>query len=303
MRMSDIWASVKNTFSAQPPWQQYMMKLGFSAARADGPINAKEEERLMAQAKVLLHENPSDENLAHLFKLGLESSMAPEENIQVFMQAAKPPDVWFSSMSWLLSVMAADGDLNDEEANWLMRFHSATGVENSYLADIAGYFLGRDNNGGQGSVWHSVLNVAPDADLETIKRAYRQKASEFHPDKLSGVSEGVRKLAEEKLKEINEAYRRLNTQEQPNGLQRQLAIVDEASCWRLLDSVRAGQVAICPHCAQNNRLPEREKAHVARCGACHAYLALTERQAELICHLFESPFDPSLWHQEQERTG
>jgi len=40
----------------------------------------------------------------------------------------------------------------------------------------------------------------------TFKRAYRQLAQDFHPDKLAGIPPAVAKLAEEKFKDVQEAY-------------------------------------------------------------------------------------------------
>ncbi len=51
---------------------------------------------------------------------------------------------------------------------------------------------------------YKVLGVSPDASEETIKRAYRDLVKKYHPDKY--VNNPLGDLAEEKLKEINEAY-------------------------------------------------------------------------------------------------
>lgn len=48
--------------------------------------------------------------------------------------------------------------------------------------------------------YYKTLSVAPDADSETIKNAYRKLARKYHPD-VSGLHE-----AEEKFKQIAEAY-------------------------------------------------------------------------------------------------
>ncbi len=53
---------------------------------------------------------------------------------------------------------------------------------------------------------YQILGVASDASLEDIKQAFRKKALDYHPDRVVGVSESVRRLAEEEMKKINRAY-------------------------------------------------------------------------------------------------
>ena len=49
--------------------------------------------------------------------------------------------------------------------------------------------------------YHEILNVTKDASSEEIKKAYRKLALECHPDRNPG-----NKAAEERFKEISEAY-------------------------------------------------------------------------------------------------
>jgi len=49
--------------------------------------------------------------------------------------------------------------------------------------------------------YYEVLGVGKDADAKEIKKAYRKLAMKYHPDKNPGDKD-----AEEKFKEINEAY-------------------------------------------------------------------------------------------------
>ena len=51
--------------------------------------------------------------------------------------------------------------------------------------------------------YYEILGVKKDADAADIKKAYRQLAMRFHPDR---VEEKEKKAAEEKFKEISEAY-------------------------------------------------------------------------------------------------
>src|SRR3954466_15047639 len=54
--------------------------------------------------------------------------------------------------------------------------------------------------------WAGVLGVAPDASRDDVKRAYLQKIEEFEPGRLAALGPEMRKLAEERLQQINLAF-------------------------------------------------------------------------------------------------
>ena len=55
--------------------------------------------------------------------------------------------------------------------------------------------------------YYKTLGIEPDADLKTIKTAYRKLAKEYHPDRHTG---GKSKVWEEKFKDVQEAYETLS---------------------------------------------------------------------------------------------
>jgi uncharacterized membrane protein YkvA (DUF1232 family) len=56
---------------------------------------------------------------------------------------------------------------------------------------------------------YTILNVPRGASPEEIKKAYRELASKYHPDKVVHLGDEFRELAEKRFKEIEEAYRKL----------------------------------------------------------------------------------------------
>jgi len=54
--------------------------------------------------------------------------------------------------------------------------------------------------------YYAVLGLEPGADMETIRKAYRTLSMKYHPDKVVHLGEEFRRVAEEKMKEINVAY-------------------------------------------------------------------------------------------------
>jgi len=53
---------------------------------------------------------------------------------------------------------------------------------------------------------YNTLEIAPAATIAEIKNAYRRLALNYHPDNAEQTTESIRKLAEERFKEINRAY-------------------------------------------------------------------------------------------------
>ena len=66
---------------------------------------------------------------------------------------------------------------------------------------------------------YSILGVDPGASDEEIKKAYRELARKYHPDNYQ--NNPLADLAEEKMKEINEAYDSINRSRSGGGGQSQ----------------------------------------------------------------------------------
>lgn len=57
--------------------------------------------------------------------------------------------------------------------------------------------------------YYRTLGLEPGADFAAIKTAYRNLSKQYHPDKVNHLGEEFKRVAEEKMKEINEAYQHL----------------------------------------------------------------------------------------------
>jgi DnaJ like chaperone protein len=111
-------------------------------------------------------------------------------------------------MIFLFQVAMADGELHPQEEEMLnqakIAFHLPDGVYQSLYAR----FAGRQTTSSSLEKHYEALGVSPDATTSEIKKAFRQKAADFHPDKIQGkgLPPEFIKFANERLAEINASY-------------------------------------------------------------------------------------------------
>ena len=118
-------------------------------------------------------------------------------------------------MLWDLAF--ADGVLHPDELEILRCIIVPLGIRAEYYAWKAherGMGSGRRRNARrapEAAYDYSILGVPPDADDETVKRAYREKAKRLHPDVLrqNGLSEEMLARATEQMARLNAAWDRI----------------------------------------------------------------------------------------------
>lgn len=103
-------------------------------------------------------------------------------------------------LHFLFGIASADGAINPSEINVITNISSWIGITTSEFESIKSMFI--DNT----DACYKVLEVDRTATNEEIKKAYRNMAIKYHPDKLNHLGEDIRNAAEEKFKKVNEAY-------------------------------------------------------------------------------------------------
>jgi len=106
-------------------------------------------------------------------------------------------------ISYLVMLAKADGDFTDIELQAIRNDAETMGVNPQNVDQMAG--LG----GKTLDDAYKVLGLTPDATDEEVRKAYRQMALKHHPDKVATLGEDVRKAAEKKFQEINDAKERI----------------------------------------------------------------------------------------------
>lgn len=106
-------------------------------------------------------------------------------------------------LAFLSEIAKADGNIDPLEVLELRKIASLFG----FNATIIDQFLALGGNSLDDA--YKVLGVSPDATDEEIKKAYRNLVRQNHPDRMATLGEDVKKAAEKKMQEINDAKERI----------------------------------------------------------------------------------------------
>lgn len=90
-------------------------------------------------------------------------------------------------------------------AGWLLLRHPAGGL----IGLLIGHAFDADWFKSERDTPYRVLGLAEDATDAEVEQAYRRLIGQYHPDKLVGVAEDLRRQAEDKAAAINAAYERI----------------------------------------------------------------------------------------------
>ncbi len=106
-------------------------------------------------------------------------------------------------LSFLAQIAKSDGYVCSEEIEALKEVAIAMGLshqEVNSMLNLRGTSLDEA---------YKVLEIGPDATDEEVKIAYKKMALKHHPDRVATLGDDIRKAAEEKFQDINNAKERI----------------------------------------------------------------------------------------------
>ena len=100
----------------------------------------------------------------------------------------------------LFGVANADKQILDSELRAISMISGYLGIAASEYQQILAIFVKKDDQS------YSILGIRKNATNDEVKKAFRELAIKYHPDKVVSLGEEFQKVAEEKFKAINSAY-------------------------------------------------------------------------------------------------
>lgn len=145
---------------------------------------------LFEQRKKMDANNPSAfKNTIYECGIQIKNNLGYEERLQL--------------LSFLAQIAKSDGNVCKAEIEALKEVAQAMGLSDREVDSMLN--LGGDTL----EEAYKVLEIEPTATDEEVKAAYRKLALKHHPDKVATLGEDVKKAAEEKFQQINNAKERI----------------------------------------------------------------------------------------------
>ena len=107
---------------------------------------------------------------------------------------------------YLTQIAIADDSFAKSEKEVLEAIGAAIRLNASDIASVIAMFY-KDSDSA-----YAVLGISPGATDDEVKSAYRRMAMKNHPDKVATLGPDVQKAAEEKFRQIQEAYETIKRQ-------------------------------------------------------------------------------------------
>lgn len=104
-------------------------------------------------------------------------------------------------LAFMAGIVRADGIIDNREVDAMRKVARAMRLNDKEVDSMLNL---RDASTSLEAAY-KVLEIAPTASDDEVKKAYRRMALKHHPDKVAALGEDVRKAAEKKFQEINAA--------------------------------------------------------------------------------------------------
>jgi len=122
--------------------------------------------------------------------------------IAIYVRVRTTYETRLQILYFLFGIAESDGVMSEEEVRQIREIAYHFAIENS----------DNDSNNPHNTTpnalakAYAILGLQPNATAEEVKQAYRNMAKKYHPDRVITEDTAIKKGAEEKFKQVQEAY-------------------------------------------------------------------------------------------------
>ena len=182
-----------------------LMALSAAVMRADGKASKSELDFIKAFFTKQFGPQFSVTHLQEL-KHFVNGGEIPLERICEDIRLRTQTEVRIQLLYYLFGIAKADGHVADVEIQVIQRIATLLAIPHSDFESVKNMFYRNVNSD------YKVLEIEANATDEEVKKAYRQMAIRYHPDKVAAMGEEFQQGAKEKFQKVQEAYEAIKKQ-------------------------------------------------------------------------------------------
>ncbi|MGC1471570.1 MAG: TerB family tellurite resistance protein [Psychroserpens sp.] len=196
----------RNTTQAQPQTQSgdfevSLLILASVVIKADGKQQQSELDYVRQQFVSMY----GKERANHAFRLfkNISKQDIPTRKVCLQIRTMMDHSSRLQLLHFLFGIAKADGMVTADEVSQIYMIAGYLGISSRDYGSIKAMFYDSSDNA------YKILEITKEATTEDIKKAYRTMAKKYHPDKVIHLGEAHQKGAEEKFRQVQNAYEQI----------------------------------------------------------------------------------------------
>ena len=185
--------------------QLNLLSLAAIVIKADGKVDQRE----LKFVRNYFIANYGEEYASSIFAKFNTEIKKEQQNLneltRLFVQGARY-ETRLQILHFLYGIANADGHIAEVEVQKILQIALAMQLRSSDIESIKAMFVKSTDNA------YKILEIQPDASDAEVKKAYREKAKKFHPDKIQSDDAALKKGAQEKFQQVQAAYETIQKQ-------------------------------------------------------------------------------------------
>jgi DnaJ like chaperone protein len=178
-----------------------LLVLSAAIMKADGKVLKSELNYVKSFLVTQFGTTAANEQL-HMLREILKQDI-PLHEVTAQIRSYMDYDSKLQLMHYLWGIAQADGVIDNSEMRLLDQIAVQLGITPPDADSIKAMFVQSTDEA------YKILEISPDASDAEVKKAFREMAKKYHPDRVSHLGEEYRKAAEDKFKKVNEAYEKI----------------------------------------------------------------------------------------------
>lgn len=181
-----------------------LLVLSAAVMKSDGKTLKSELDFVKAFLKAQFGDEHSQEQILILREI-LKQEI-PLQDVCLQIKHFMPHAQRLQLVHYLFGISKADGHVHELELATIQTISNYLGVRAADFESLkAMYFKDVDSE-------YKILEIEPHASDDEVKKAYRRMAVKYHPDKVASLGEEIQKAANEKFKQVQQAYDNIKKQ-------------------------------------------------------------------------------------------